>query len=216
MGQKVNPISFRIGINKTWDSRWFAAKHYGNQLIQDVKIRSHINSLKNGEVSKVVIERSAKKVKVTIHTAKPRIVIGPKGAGIEKMQANLTKITESEVFLNVVEIKKPESDATIVALNIARQIEKRTAVKRAMKKAIPQAFRAGALGVKINCSGRLGGAEIARSEWYKEGQIPLHTLRADIDYGTARANTTYGVIGIKVWVYKGLFIENENVDYDNK
>jgi small subunit ribosomal protein S3 len=217
MGQKVNPIGLRVGINRTWDSRWFARKDYANQLHEDLKIRDYIKkTLYSAGISKVIIERPAKKARITIHTAKPGVVIGKKGSDIEKIKANLMKITKSEVFLNIVEVRKAELDSVLIAESIAQQLEKRVAFRRAMKRAIQSALRLGALGIRINCSGRLGGAEIARMEWYREGRVPLHTLRADIDYGIARANTTYGVIGIKVWVYKGEVLEKEPAFVEQK
>ncbi|MEI6187509.1 MAG: 30S ribosomal protein S3 [Alphaproteobacteria bacterium] len=205
MGQKVNPIGFRIGFNKTWDSRWFINKMgYAKCLLEDIKIRNYIKAtLTTAGISKVVIERSAKKITIALHSARPGIIIGKKGADIDKVKKGISKIAEGEVFINIVEIKKPEIDAQLVAEGIAQQLEKRVAFRRAMKRAIQTSMKLGALGIKISCSGRLGGAEIARTEWYKEGRIPLHTLRADIDFGMARANTTYGVIGITVHVYKG-------------
>lgn len=205
MGQKVNPIGFRIGFNKTWDSRWFINKvGYAKCLLEDIKIRNYIKAaLTTAGISKVVIERSAKKINIALHSARPGIIIGKKGADIDKVKKGIAKIADGEVFINIVEIKKPEIDAQLVAEGIAQQLEKRVAFRRAMKRAIQTSMKLGALGIKISCSGRLGGAEIARTEWYKEGRIPLHTLRADIDFGMARANTTYGVIGITVHVYKG-------------
>lgn len=218
MGQKANPIGLRIGVNKTWDSRWYATRgEYITNLHEDLKIRKYINSvLKAAGVSKVVIERPAKKARITIHTARPGIVIGKKGADIENIKKGLAKITKSEVQLNIVEIRKPEIDATLIAQSVAQQLEKRVAFRRAMKRAVQSALRLGAQGIRINCSGRLGGAEIARMEWYREGRVPLHTLRADIDYGLAEANTTYGVIGIKVWVYKGEILAAEKHNAENQ
>jgi small subunit ribosomal protein S3 len=205
MGQKINPIGFRIGFNKTWDSRWFVNKmNYAKCLLEDIKIRNYIKAtLTTAGISKIVIERSAKKISIALHSARPGIIIGKKGADIDKVKKGISKIAEGEVFINIVEIKKPEIDAQLVAEGIAQQLEKRVAFRRAMKRAIQTSMKLGALGIKISCSGRLGGAEIARTEWYKEGRIPLHTLRADIDFGMARANTTYGVIGITVHLYKG-------------
>jgi small subunit ribosomal protein S3 len=205
MGQKINPIGFRIGFNKTWDSRWFVNKmSYAKCLLEDIKIRNYIKAtLTTAGISKIVIERSAKKISIALHSARPGIIIGKKGADIDKVKKGISKIAEGEVFINIVEIKKPEIDAQLVAEGIAQQLEKRVAFRRAMKRAIQTSMKLGALGIKISCSGRLGGAEIARTEWYKEGRIPLHTLRADIDFGMARANTTYGVIGITVHLYKG-------------
>jgi small subunit ribosomal protein S3 len=205
MGQKVNPIGFRIGINRTWDSRWFAeGDNYTNQLHADVAIREFLHDrLKQAGLSKIIIERPAKRARITIHTARPGVVIGKKGADIETLRLELSKRTGSDVSLNIVEIRKPEIDAMLIAENIAQQLERRIAFRRAMKRAVQSAMRLGAEGIRINCGGRLGGAEIARTEWYREGRVPLHTLRADIDYGVARAKTTYGICGIKVWVYKG-------------
>lgn len=211
MGQKVNPIGFRVGVNRTWDSRWYAGgKEYAEALHEDLQIRKYIEgALKAAGVSKIIIERPAKKARITIHTARPGIVIGKKGADIEKVKSKLSRLTKSEVQLNIVEIRKPELDATLIAQSVAQQLERRIAFRRAMKRSVQSAMRLGAQGIRINCSGRLGGAEIARMEWYREGRVPLHTLRADIDYGIARANTTYGVIGIKVWVFKGEILKPE-------
>jgi len=204
MGQKVNPIGFRVGYNKTWDSRWYAeGDRYVQVLNEDFKIRKYIkSSVQNAGICKVVIERQAKKAIVTIQTARPGVIIGKRGSDIEKIKNKLNSITDSEVSLNIVEIKKPETNAELVAQSIAQQIERRISYKRAMKKSIQSALRLGADGIRINCSGRLSGAEIARMEWYREGRVPLHTLRANVDYALAEANTAYGVIGIKVWVYK--------------
>jgi small subunit ribosomal protein S3 len=204
MGQKVKPIGLRIGINKTWDSCWYAKKDYADKLHEDLKIRTFLQTkLKSAGISKVVVERPADKACVTIYTAKPGVVIGKKGSDIESIKGKLKKIVDSEVQLNIVEVRRPEIDATLVAQNIAQQLEKRVSFRRALKRSIQSAMRMGALGIRINCAGRLGGAEIARTEWYREGRVPLHTLRADIDYGVAEANTTYGVIGLKVWIFKG-------------
>jgi len=205
MGQKVNPIGLRLGINKTWDSRWFANKEdFAGLLHEDVKIRKYLEeNLRQAGISKIVIERPAKKARVTIHSARPGLVIGKKGADIEKLRREVSKLSKSEVHLNIVEIRKPEIDAKLIGENIAQQLERRVAFRRAMKRAVQSAIRLGAQGIRINCAGRLGGAEIARAEWYREGRVPLHTLRADIDYGLAEARTTYGIIGIKVWVFKG-------------
>ncbi len=205
MGQKVNPIGLRVGINRTWDSRWYAdGQEYGSLLHEDIAIRDYLESkLANAGISKVVIERPAKKARVTIHTARPGVVIGKKGADIEKLRAKVATMTNSDVHINIVEIRKPEIDARLVAENIAQQLERRVAFRRAMKRAVQSAMRLGAEGIRINCGGRLGGAEIARTEWYREGRVPLHTLRADIDYATATAHTAYGTCGIKVWIYKG-------------
>lgn len=204
MGQKVNPIGLRVGINRTWDSVWYADDAFAEHLHEDLKIRAYLKKvLKAAGISKILIERPAKKARVTIYTARPGVVIGKKGTDIEKIKNNLAKFTKSELHLNIVEVRKPEIDATLIAESIAQQLERRIAFRRAMKRAVQSAMRFGAQGIRINCSGRLGGAEIARMEWYREGRVPLHTLRAEIDYGTARADTTYGVIGLKVWVFKG-------------
>ncbi len=211
MGHKVNPIGLRLGINRTWDSRWYAnTGEYGKLLHEDIKIRAYLeNELKQAAVSKVVIERPHKKCRVTIHAARPGLIIGKKGADIEKLRKKLGEMTASEVHLNIVEVRKPEVDATLVAQSIAQQLERRVAFRRAMKRSVQSAMRLGAEGIRINCAGRLGGAEIARTEWYREGRVPLHTLRADIDYGTAEAKTAYGICGIKVWVFKGEILEHD-------
>jgi small subunit ribosomal protein S3 len=211
MGQKVNPNGLRLGINRTWDSRWFANKgEYGKLLHEDMKIRSALmEDLKQAAVSKIVIERPHRKCRVTIHSARPGIVIGKKGADIEKLRKKVGSMTDSEVHLNIVEVRKPEIDANLVAASIAQQLERRVAFRRAMKRAVQSAMRLGAEGIRITCGGRLGGAEIARTEWYREGRVPLHTLRADIDYGTATANTAYGTCGIKVWIFKGEIMEHD-------
>lgn len=205
MGQKVNPIIFRVGFNKNWDSRWYAGKDYPKYILEDWKIRQYIKTkFYNVAISKVLIEKSAKRVNVSLHTARPGVIIGKKGADIEKIKNHISKIVApKEVFINVVEVKKPEIDAQLVAESVAKQLEKRISFRRAMKGDMQSCMKAGALGIKVSCAGRLGGAEIARTEWYKEGRIPLHTLRSDIGYGMARANTTYGVIGVTVYVYKG-------------
>lgn len=205
MGQKVNPIGFRVGVNRTWDSRWFAnKKDYQNKFHQDIKIRKYLDAkLKDASVSKKIIERSSNKLRVTIYTSKPGVIIGKKGSDIEVMKREIGKYTSDEVAINIVEVRKPEIDANIIGQSIATQLERRVSYKRAMKRAIQSAMRMGAEGVRINVSGRLNGAEIARMEWYREGRVPLHTLRADVDYATAEAITTYGVLGIKVWVFKG-------------
>ena len=211
MGQKVNPIGMRLGINRTWDSRWYADREeYGQLLHEDIKMRGFIlKKRRQAGISKVVIERPHKKCRVTIHSARPGILIGKKGADIEVMRTKLSKMTDSEVLLNIVEVRKPEIDATLVAEGIAQQLERRVAFRRVMKRAVQSAMRLGALGIRINSAGRLGGAEIARMEWYREGRVPLHTLRADIDYGTALARTAYGIIGIKVWIFKGEILEHD-------
>ena len=205
MGNKVNPIGMRLQVNRTWDSRWYAdTKDYGNLLLEDVKIREFIKEeCKQAGVSRVIIERPHKKCRVTVHTARPGVIIGKKGADIDKLKADVGKLVRGEVHLNIAEVRKPELDATLVAENIAQQLERRVAFRRAMKRAVQSAMRLGAEGIRITCSGRLGGAEIARTEWYREGRVPLHTLRADIDYGQATAFTTYGTCGVKVWVFKG-------------
>ncbi len=211
MGQKVNPVGLRLGVNRTWDSRWFASKgEYGRLLHEDMQIRSALmEDLRQAAVSKIVIERPHKKCRVTIHSARPGIVIGKKGADIEKLRRRVAGMTDSEVHINIVEVRKPEIDANLVAASIAQQLERRVAFRRAMKRAVQSAMRLGAGGIRITCGGRLGGAEIARSEWYREGRVPLHTLRADIDYGMATANTAYGTCGVKVWVFKGEIMEHD-------
>ena len=204
MGQKVNPIGFRLGITRTWDSRWFAKKDYARLLHEDIKLRRYLKEkLFSAGIARIEIERAANKVKINVHTARPGIVIGKKGAGVETLKADVQKLSKNEVFLNIVEVKKPEANATLIAENVASQLEKRVAFRRAMKKCMTSAFKQGIKGIKIRVSGRLGGAEIARTEWYSEDSVPLHTLRANIDYGTAEARTTYGVIGVKAWVYHG-------------
>ena len=205
MGQKVNPIGFRLGINRGWDSVWFAKKgDYGKYLIEDYKIREYIKkNIQNAGVSEVIIERSGKKCSVFIHTSRPGFVIGKKGSDIEKIKGKISKITDSETSVNIKEIKKPELNAYLVAENIAQQLEKRIAYRRAMKRAMQATMRLGAKGIKVCVSGRLAGNDIARSEWLREGSIPLHTLRANLDYSEAEALTTYGMIGVKVWIYKG-------------
>ena len=211
MGQKVNPIGLRLGINRTWDSRWYADRgEYGSLLQEDLRIRKFIaKTRRQAGISKVVIERPHRKCRVTIHSARPGILIGKKGSDIEKLRGQLATMTESEVHLNIVEVRKPEIDATLVAEGIAQQLERRVAFRRAMKRAVQSALRLGGQGIRINCSGRLGGAEIARMEWYREGRVPLHTLRANVDYGTALATTAYGIIGIKVWIFKGEIYEHD-------
>ncbi len=217
MGQKVNPVGLRLGVNRTWDSRWYASDEYAQLLHEDIKLRKYLSKkLSQAAVSKIVIERPAKKARVTIHTARPGIVIGRKGADIEKLRLDLTKMTSSDVNINIVEIRKPEIDATLVAENIAQQLERRIAFRRAMKRAVQSAMRLGAEGIRINCGGRLGGAEIARTEWYREGRVPLHTLRADVDYGTATAQTTYGACGVKVWIFKGEVLAHDPMALDKR
>jgi len=204
VGQKVNPIGFRLGIVKTWNSKWFAEKNYAKLLHEDLRIRKFIKEkLFDAGISKVLIERAAGKIKINVHTARPGIVIGKKGQRADEVKAMLQKMTESEVFLNIHEVRKAEIDAQLVAENVAAQLVRRASFRRVMKKAVGTALRMGAKGVKVRCAGRLGGSEMARREWYREGQVPLHTLRADIDYGHALARTTYGIIGVKCWIYKG-------------
>jgi len=205
MGQKVNPIGFRVGINRNWDSVWYAGDaNFGSQLREDIKLRKHVKArLKHAGVSRIIIERPADKIKVTVHTSRPGVVIGKKGAEIDMVRNELSKQFGADVQIFIVEVRRPEAEAQLVAENIAFQLERRVAFRRAMKRAVQSAMRMGAKGVRINCAGRLGGAEIARTEWYREGRVPLHTLRADVDYGFAEAHTTYGVIGVKVWVFNG-------------
>lgn len=210
MGQKVHPTGFRLGVTKYWNSKWYGEKNYAKWLYEDLKLKEYLSkNLSHTGISKVEIERMANKVKVTIHTAKPGIVIGKRGAGIEELKARLQKLTESEVFLNIQEVRKPDLDATLVAQSIAQQLERRVSFRRAMKKSVQTAMKLGAKGIRVNCSGRLGGAEMSRREWYLEGRVPLHTLRADIDYGFAEASTTYGIIGVKVWIFKGEILDTD-------
>ncbi|MFL2770921.1 MAG: 30S ribosomal protein S3 [Rhodospirillaceae bacterium] len=218
MGQKVNPIGLRLGVNRTWDSRWYAGKdNYADLLHEDIGIRKYLRGrLAQAGVSRIIIERPAKKARVTIHTARPGVVIGKKGQDIENMRKALQQMTGNDVSLNIVEIRKPEIDAQLVAENIAQQLERRVAFRRAMKRAVQSAMRLGAEGIRINCAGRLGGAEIARTEWYREGRVPLHTLRAEIDYGEGRAKTTYGICGVKVWIYKGDIMEHDPMAQDRR
>ena len=221
MGQKVNPIGLRLGVNRTWDSRWFADGHdYGRLLHEDIKVRRELKKrLYQAGVSRIIIERPHKKCCIIIYVVRFGVIIGKKGADIEKLRRDLSALTDGEVHLNIVEIRKPETDAQLVAENIAQQLERRVAFRRAMKRAVDSATKNGALrlgakGVRINVSGRLGGAEIARMEWYREGRVPLHTLRADVDYGFTEAKTTYGVIGVKVWVFKGEVLEHDPMAQD--
>ena len=211
MGQKVNPVGFRLGINRSWDSIWYAKKNdYSKFLIEDYKIRQYIRkNIINAGVSEIIIERSSKKCSVSIHTSRPGFVIGKKGSDIEKIKNKISKITDSEVYVNIKEIKKPELNAYLVAENIAQQLVKRIAYRRAMKRAMQSAMRLGAKGIKVCVSGRLAGNEIARTEWLREGSVPLHTLRANLDYSESEALTTYGIIGVKVWIYKGKIFEKE-------
>ena len=217
MGQKVNPISLRLGINRTWDSRWFAEDDYADLLLADIEMRKYLEKkLAAAGISHIVIERPAKKARVTIYCARPGVIIGKKGQDIETLKKDLTKMAGSEVSVNIVEVRKPEIDAKLVAENVAQQLEKRISFRRAMKRAVQSALRQGAEGIKISCGGRLGGAEIARTEWYHEGRVPLHTLRADIDYATSTAHTTYGACGIKVWIYKGDIMAHDPMAQDKK
>ncbi|PIE15932.1 MAG: 30S ribosomal protein S3 [Rhodobacterales bacterium] len=211
MGQKINPIGMRLQVNRTWDSRWYAeSKDFGNLLLEDIKMREFIKEeCKQAGVSRVIIERPHKKCRVTVHTARPGVIIGKKGADIETLRKKLAAMTDSELHLNIVEVRKPEMDAALVAENIAQQLERRVSFRRAMKRTVQNTMRMGALGIRVNVAGRLGGAEIARTEWYREGRVPLHTLRADIDYAHAEALTAYGIIGIKVWIFKGEIMEHD-------
>ncbi len=217
MGQKVNPIGLRLGINRTWDSRWYADGNYAELLHEDLKIRKFLfKKLSQAGVSKVLIERPAKTARVTIHTARPGVVIGKKGVDIENLRREISKMTGSEAHLNIVEIRKPEIDAQLVAENVAQQMERRVSIRRAMKRVVQGAMRMGAGGIRINCAGRLGGAEIARTQWYREGRVPLHTLRANVDYGEATAHTTYGTCGVKVWIYKGEIMAHDPMALDKQ
>ena len=217
MGQKVKPIGLRVGINRTWDSRWYADRNYGELLHKDIELRNHLmERLKQASISRVVIERPAGRARVTIYAGRPGLIIGKKGQDIEKLRVDLTKRVGTDVSLNIVEVRKPEIDAKLIGENIAQQLERRVGFRRAMKRAVQSAIRLGAQGVRINCAGRLGGAEIARTEWYREGRVPLHTLRADVDYGEATAQTTYGAIGIKVWVFKGEVIGHDPMAQDKR
>lgn len=204
MGQKVNPVGIRLGINKDWNSTWYASKNYAQLLNQDINLRKKLKKqLASAAISRIKIERPANNAVVTIHTARPGVLIGKKGGGIESLRAEISTVLGVPVHLNIEEVRKPELDSTLVAESIAQQLEQRVMFRRAMKRAVTSALKAGAKGIKICVSGRLGGAEIARSEWYREGRVPLHTFRADIDYGTAESKTTYGIIGVKVWIFKG-------------
>ena len=212
MGQKVHPKGFRLGVIEHWDSKWFARRDYAQLLHEDLRIRKFLKErLYHAGVSKVEIERAANKAKINIHTARPGIVIGKKGAEIEKLKQELSKLTNKENFLNIHEVRRPDLDAQLVAENVALQLERRVAFRRAMKEAVARAMRMGAQGIRIQSAGRLGGSEIARTEWYREGRVPLHTLRADVNYGLAEAKTTYGVIGVKVWIFRGEIFENQEV-----
>jgi small subunit ribosomal protein S3 len=213
LGQKVNPIGLRLGIVKTWESRWYADKKYSEYILEDHKIRKFIKKkLNHAGISKIEIERSAKRIRLRIFTARPGIVIGKKGSEIELLKKELEKTVSQEVSIDIQEIRKPEIDAQLIAENVALQIERRVAFRRAMKRGVSSAMRFGALGIKIICAGRLGGAEMARTEWYREGRVPLHTLRADIDYGFTEANTTYGIIGVKVFVFHGEILKKDQVE----
>ena len=218
MGQKINPIGMRLQINRTWDSRWYAeSKDFAGLLLEDIKMREFIKEdCKMAGISRVIIERPHKKCRVTVHTARPGVIIGKKGADIETLRKKLAAMTDSELHLNIVEVRKPEMDAQLVAENIAQQLERRVSFRRAMKRSVQNTMRMGALGIRCNLAGRLGGAEIARTEWYREGRVPLHTLRADIDYAHAEAMTAYGIIGIKVWIFKGEIMEHDPQARDRK
>lgn len=209
MGQKIHPAGFRIGITRYWNSKWYKEKNYAKWLHEDLQLRKYLERQHgvNTGISRIEIERMANKVKITIHTAKPGALIGKRGAGIEDLKKELRGLTSSEVFLNIQEVRKPDLDAKLVAQGIASQLERRVGFRRAMKKAVQTTMKLGAQGIRVNCAGRLGGAEMSRREWYREGRVPLHTLRADIDYGLAEAKTTYGVIGVKVWIFKGEVLE---------
>ena len=212
MGQKVHPIGFRLGVIRTWESKWYAEKDYATLLHEDLKLRDYLKKrLHHAGISKIEIERAASKAKINIFAARPGIIIGKKGSEVESLKKDLAKLTDKEVFINIQEVRKPEIDAQLVAENVALQLERRVAFRRAMKKAVSQALKFGAEGIKIECSGRLGGAEMSRREWYREGRVPLHTLRADIDYGFAEAKTTYGIIGVKVLVFKGEILDRDQL-----
>ena len=218
MGNKVNPVGMRLQVNRTWDSRWFAnTKDYGNLLLEDLKIKDFVRKeAKQAGISHVIIERPHRKCRVTIHAARPGVIIGKKGADIETLRKKLAALTKSELHLNIVEVRKPELDAALVGESIAQQLERRVSFRRAMKRAVQNAMRMGALGIRVNVAGRLGGAEIARTEYYHEGSVPLHTLRADIDYALSEASTAYGIIGIKVWIFKGEIMEHDPQARDRK
>ncbi|HEU0265711.1 MAG TPA: 30S ribosomal protein S3 [Geobacterales bacterium] len=211
MGQKVNPIGFRLGVIKTWDSKWYAEADYAKKLHEDIKLRNFLKKrLYNSGVAKIEIERAANKAKINIFTARPGLIIGKKGSEVETLKKELAKLTSTEVYLNIQEVRKPELDAQLVAENVALQLERRIAFRRAMKKSVTTALKFGAKGIRITCSGRLGGAEMSRTEWYREGRVPLHTLRADIDFGFAEAKTTYGIIGVKVLIFKGEILPSQS------
>lgn len=215
MGQKVNPIGLRLGIVKTWESKWFGGKNYAEYILEDHKLRKFIKEkLYHAGVSRIEIERSAKRIRIRIYTSRPGIVIGKKGSEISQLKKDIEKLTSREILIDIQEVRKPELDAQLVAENVALQIERRVAFRRAMKRGVSSAMRFGALGVKVICSGRLGGAEMARTEWYREGRVPLHTLRADIDYGFVEARTTYGIIGVKVFIFKGEILKKDDVEME--
>jgi small subunit ribosomal protein S3 len=215
LGQKVNPIGLRLGIVKTWESKWFGGKNYAEYILEDHKLRKFIKEkLYHAGVSRIEIERSAKRIRIRIYTSRPGIVIGKKGSEISQLKKDIEKLTSREILIDIQEVRKPELDAQLVAENVALQIERRVAFRRAMKRGVSSAMRFGALGVKVICSGRLGGAEMARTEWYREGRVPLHTLRADIDYGFVEARTTYGIIGVKVFIFKGEILKKDDVEME--
>ncbi len=217
MGHKVNPVGLRLGINRTWESRWYAGEDFGDLLHEDLAIRGYLtDKLAQAGISRILIERPAKKPRVTIYTARPGVVIGKKGADIDKLRGELNRLISSDVSINIVEVRKPEVDAQLVADNVAQQLTRRVSFRRAMKRAVQSSMRLGALGIRLNCAGRLGGAEIARTEWYREGRVPLHTLRADIDYGFAEAQTTYGICGVKCWIFKGEVIGHDPMARDKR
>ncbi len=213
MGQKVHPHGFRLGVTRTWDSRWYSEKDYGLFLIEDLQLRNFIKKrLTEASISRIEIERAAGKIRIIIHTARPGLIIGPRGSKIEELRREIFNLVNREVIVDIKEIRRPEIDAQLVAENVAHQLEKRIAFRRAMKKSVSSALKSGAEGIRIATAGRLGGAEMARREWYREGRVPLHTLRADIDYGFAEAATTYGVIGVKVWIFKGEVIKSGSAE----
>jgi len=217
MGHKVNPIGLRVGVNRTWESRWYAGADFGDTLHEDLAIRSYLQDrLAQAGVSRILIERPAKKPRVTIYSARPGVVIGRKGADIDKLRQDLNKLVNNDVSINIVEVRKPEIDAQLVAENVSQQLERRVSFRRALKRSVQSAMRLGALGIRINAAGRLGGAEIARTEWYREGRVPLHTLRADIDYGFSEAKTTYGICGIKCWIFKGEVMAHDPMARDKR
>ncbi|MCB9945435.1 MAG: 30S ribosomal protein S3 [Geminicoccaceae bacterium] len=217
MGQKVNPIGLRLGINRTWDSRWYGDADYAQMLDEDLKIRKFLHErLSQAALSRIVIERPAKRARITLYSARPGVVIGKKGQEIENLRKQLSQMCKGDVHLNIVEVRKPELDARLVAENIAQQLERRVTFRRAMKRAVQSAMRIGAQGIKVTCGGRLGGAEIARTEWYREGRVPLHTLRASVDFGRATANTAYGTCGIKVWIFRGEIMEHDPMAFEKR